>query len=124
MIRKNSPKPVRFCLGPLTYIRLAKSLPKLHFQHVWQEVVKGGGQAEGREFIIENAYHAKSGGLAYNCVYDVQGEHKVFPLLLPLQENYVEYIFSSKCNNSRNFYSTQQYTSTCAPFVTRRTSNR
>jgi len=45
-----------------------------------------------------------------------------------LQENDVEYkhiIFFFKIYlNSRSLFTTHQYTSTCAPFVARRTSNR
>jgi len=42
-----------------------------------------------------------------------------------LQENYCTWntnIYFFKCN-SRRFFTTHQYTSTCAPFVARRTSN-
>ena len=62
---------------------------------------------------------------------ELQGEHKVFPWLqtfitrklLHVEYKYIYiYIYISKCNSS--FFTTHQYTSTCAPYVARRTSNR
>jgi len=50
----------------------------------------------------------------------IQGEYKIFPWLQTFINGkllYVEY-------NSRRFFTTHQFTSTCALFVERRTSNR
>ena len=56
---------------------------------------------------------------------NLQSEHKVFPDYKHLlQENYVEYKHFFKCNSTEEVFFTTQYTSTCAPFVVRRTSNR
>ena len=67
--------------------------------------------------------------LIYIYIY-IQGEHKFFPWLQTFIKRKLRGIetylfFFSKCNSTQEvFFTTHQYTSTCAPFVARRTSNR
>ena len=64
----------------------------------------------------------------YNILYISQGEHKVFPWLqtfITRKLLYVEYKqFFFRNVTHKVFFTTHRYTSTCAPFVPRRTSNR
>ena len=77
--------------------------------------------------LISMLYNVSTSFFAHLTI--IQGYHKVLPWLqtfITRKPPYVEYkhIFFFQNVTQEVFFTTHQYTSTCAPFVARRTSNR